>query len=180
MGLEEGVSAHGSAFESGAEFFDVAAARDDGSGKFANDAGAVVAGDGDADGLRRGGFRVVLADGLDYETGDAGLMEIEEKIFDGVCGGIDADDAGELAGEADHMAFLPTAVVASYGFREGLDQAGAVGTKDGHDDGMSHERIASQVAADARRKRTGDVLFLHSSSCGVWQDEFAAGVGHGC
>lgn len=50
MCLEQGVTAHGCAFEAGAEFFDVATAGGDGGGEFANDAGAVVAGDGDAEG----------------------------------------------------------------------------------------------------------------------------------
>jgi hypothetical protein len=55
--------------------------------------------------------------------------------------------------------------MAGDGFGEGLDQAGAVRTEDGHDDGMAHAGIGSQVTADARTKRAGSVLFLPPPLC---------------
>jgi hypothetical protein len=115
--------------------------------------------------MRLGVYRVIFAHGLDDEAGDAGLLEVGEEYFDGFRRGVDANDTGELAGEADQSAFLPAAVVACDGFGEGLDQAGAVRTEDSHDDGMAHVGIGSQVTADARTKRAGSVLFLPPSLC---------------
>ena len=145
------------------EFLDVGAAGGDGGRKFADDSGAVVAGDGDMDGGEWGGFRVIFADGLNDKAGNAGGFQVGKQGVNGFLWGIDTDQAGELTGEARHAAFLPTAVVAGDGFGKGLDQAGAVGAENGHDDGVTHGGIGSDGGVDSRTKRGEWILFLPRS-----------------
>ena len=65
LGAEEGVAAHGGAFEAGDEVFDVCAGGGDGGGEVADDAGSVVSDDGDGEGFAGGGIGGFFADGLD-------------------------------------------------------------------------------------------------------------------
>jgi hypothetical protein len=80
-------------------------------------------------------------------------------MLDGVGRGIDTQDTCELSGEADQAAVLPTALMAGDGFREGLNQAGAIGAEDSHDDGMAHGWISTQAAVEARTKRREGFFF---------------------
>jgi hypothetical protein len=159
------LTGHGSAFDPCVEFLDVAAAGTDGGGEFANDAGAVVAGDLDVDGLRRGGFLVVFTHRMDDEAGDAGVLDFSEKLVDGFGGAIDADNSGEVTRQADHAAFLPTAVVAGDDGGKRLDEPGAVRSEDGHDDGMVHGGNWSTGGGGIQSEAAGGCLFLAPSLC---------------
>lgn len=139
MGTEHGLAAHGGAFEACGEFFDVAATVGDGGGELADDAGAVLTEDVHNEGAALDGLGGFLAHGLHGEAGHAGDAEFFEEPIDGGGGTFDADDAGELSGEAGHAAVEPVSAVAGDGFGEGADKAGAVTAEHGHDEVGIHE-----------------------------------------
>ena len=58
---------------------------------------------------------------------------------------LDADDAGELSGEAGHPAFQPVAAMAGHGVGERADEAGAVAAEHRHDEVGFHEAEESRA-----------------------------------
>ena len=134
-GVEDGVAGHGGGLEIGVELFDVAAGCGDGCGEGLDDAGAVVAHDVETEAAVAGGGGGGFLDGVDGEATGTEVAEGFEEGGDLCLGTLDTEDASEVSGELGHAGFEPTAVMIGDGGGEGVDQTGAVGADDRHDEG---------------------------------------------
>lgn len=172
MRLEEHRAVHRRVDTIGGKFFHVDAVLREHAGNLMEDAGAILADEfNGGDGAAGGGGEAEFLAGRDLQTAFFEPCERGDQRIAFFCGYFDTDDAGKLSAEATHAAFEPVAAMFDDMRGDEFDEAGAIRTDHGHNEGGKHGAMLHSRAACVRENllrvncKTGSGLAAQSQRC---------------